>query len=157
MEQWVKAIIKLSVRLTMGTLMEARLLRVHGRRQRSAHEAQYGVEQVKSVFLTQKNQRFSRVTKCNEGRPYLASKNSLTLVKLYSCDWGDDSKDASNRGEGCRNRKDELGFFWRGLTMGWKSLKRSPGITMMTHPRNCAKKTTHSVLSNICARVTQET
>src|SRR5260370_23853766 len=86
MDQRVEAIIKLSVRLTMGTLMEARLLRVHGRWQRSAHEAQYGVEQVKSVFLTQKNQRLSRVTKCNEGRPYLASKNSLTSVKLYSCD-----------------------------------------------------------------------
>ena len=33
--------------------MEARLLRVHGRWQRSAHEAQYAVEQVKFVFLTQ--------------------------------------------------------------------------------------------------------
>ncbi len=43
-----RRMIKLPVRLTMGTLMKAR-----GRWQRSAHEAQYGVEQVKSVFLTQ--------------------------------------------------------------------------------------------------------
>ena len=53
MDQWVKAIIKLSVRFTMGMLREAQLLQVHGRWQRSAHEAQYGVEQVKIIFLTQ--------------------------------------------------------------------------------------------------------
>ena len=55
MVQQVKAMmkLKLSVRLTLGTLRQAWLLQVHGGWQRSAHEAQYGVRKVKFVFLTQ--------------------------------------------------------------------------------------------------------